>query len=157
MPVGNHTHDPRLQRLRRGSPDLLQRPARHAHSHRRRGGSPGRRPDFGRGSTGDALVNGITSSTALWYASRATGVVALLLLTAVIVLGILVNRQGRLPGLPRFGATSLHRSVSLLAAVFVAVHVATAIADPFVSIGIVASVVPFVSHYEAFWLGLGAV
>jgi methionine sulfoxide reductase heme-binding subunit len=102
-------------------------------------------------------VNGITSSTALWYASRATGVVALLLLTAVMVLGILVNRQGRLPGLPRFGATSLHRSVSLLAAVFVAVHVATAIADPFVSIGIVASVVPFVSHYEAFWLGLGAV
>ncbi len=102
-------------------------------------------------------MNGITSSTALWYASRATGVVALLLLTAVMVLGILVNRQGRLPGLPRFGATSLHRSVSLLAAVFVAVHVATAIADPFVSIGIVASVVPFVSHYEAFWLGLGAV
>ena len=67
------------------------------------------------------------NSTALWYASRATGVVALLLLTAVMVLGILVNRQGRLPGLPRFGATSLHRSVSLLAAVFVAVHVATAV------------------------------
>jgi len=102
-------------------------------------------------------VNGITSSTALWYTSRATGVVALLLLTAVMVLGILVNRQGRLPGLPRFGATSLHRSVSLLAVAFVAVHVATAILDPFVSIGIVASVVPFVSHYEAFWLGLGAI
>jgi len=102
-------------------------------------------------------VNGITSSTALWYASRATGVVALLLLTAVLVLGILVSRQGRLPGLPRFGATSLHRSVSLLAVAFVAAHVATAIADPFVSIGIVASVVPFVSHYEALWLGLGAV
>ena len=47
-------------------------------------------------------MNGITSSTALWYASRATGVVALVLLTAVVVLGILVNRQGRLPGLPRF-------------------------------------------------------
>jgi methionine sulfoxide reductase heme-binding subunit len=102
-------------------------------------------------------VNGITSSTALWYASRATGVVALLLLTAVMVLGILVSRQGRLPGLPRFGATSLHRSVSLLAVAFVAAHVATAIADPYVTIGIAASVVPFVSHYEAFWLGLGAV
>jgi methionine sulfoxide reductase heme-binding subunit len=102
-------------------------------------------------------VNGITASTALWYASRATGVVALLLLTAVMVLGVLVNRQGRLPGLPRFGATSLHRSVSLLAVAFVAAHVATAIADPYVTIGLAASVVPFVSHYEAFWLGLGAV
>ena len=34
-------------------------------------------------------------NTAFWYASRATGIVALLLLTAVLVLGILVNRQGR--------------------------------------------------------------
>ena len=102
-------------------------------------------------------MNGITSGTALWYASRATGVVALLLLTGVLVLGIIVSSQGRLPGLPRFGATSLHRSVSLLAVVFVAVHVATAIADPFVSIGIAAAVVPFVSHYEPLWLGLGAV
>ena len=76
------------------------------------------------------------SSTALWYASRATGVIALVLLTAVLVLGMLVSRQGRLPGLPRFAATSLHRSVSLMSVVFVAVHVATAIADPFVTIGI---------------------
>jgi predicted ferric reductase len=97
------------------------------------------------------------SSTALWYASRATGVIALVLLTAVLVLGMLVSRQGRLPGLPRFAATSLHRSVSLMSVVFVAVHVATAIADPYVTIGILASVVPFVSPYEPFWLGLGAV
>jgi methionine sulfoxide reductase heme-binding subunit len=102
-------------------------------------------------------MTGTTASTALWYASRATGVIALLLLTAVLVLGMLVSRQGRLPGLPRFAATSLHRSVSLLAVAFVAVHIATAIADPFVTIGIAASVVPFVSPYEPFWLGLGAV
>ena len=93
----------------------------------------------------------------LWYASRATGVVALVLLTLVLVLGVAVNRQGRLPGLPRFAATSLHRSVALLAVTFVAVHVGTAIADPFVSIGIAAAVVPFVSPYQPFWLGVGAV
>jgi hypothetical protein len=40
-------------------------------------------------------VSGITQSTALWYASRATGVVCLVLLTVVVLLGILVNRQGR--------------------------------------------------------------
>ena len=93
----------------------------------------------------------------LWYASRATGVVALVLLSLVLVLGVAVNRQGRLPGLPRFAATSLHRSVALLAVAFVAVHVGTAIADPFVSIGIAAAVVPFVSPYQPFWLGVGAV
>ena len=80
-------------------------------------------------------MSGITSSTALWYASRATGIVCLVLLTAVMLLGILVNRQGRLPGLPRFAVTGLHRNLSLLAVGFLAVHVATAIADPFVTIG----------------------
>ena len=100
---------------------------------------------------------GITSSTALWYASRATGVVALVLLTAVVVLGILVNRRGRLPGLPRFATTSLHRSISLLAVVFLAVHVLTAIADPYVTIGIVAAIVPFTAGYKTLWIGLGAV
>jgi methionine sulfoxide reductase heme-binding subunit len=100
---------------------------------------------------------GITSSTALWYASRATGVVALVLLTVVVLLGILVNRRGQLPGLPRFATTSLHRSMSLLAVAFIAVHVVTAIADPYVTIGIAAAVIPFTSPYKPLWLGLGAI
>jgi len=102
-------------------------------------------------------MNHITGSTALWYASRATGIVALVLLTAVVLLGILVSRQGRLPGLPRFAGTALHRSVSMLAVCFLVVHVATAIADPYVSIRALAAVIPFTSAYEPFWLGLGAV
>ena len=99
----------------------------------------------------------MSGTTAFWYASRATGVVALLLLTAVLVLGILVNRQGRLPGLPRFAVTSLHRNISLLAVAFIAVHVLTAVADTFVSIPLLSSVIPFASGYERFWLGLGAI
>jgi methionine sulfoxide reductase heme-binding subunit len=98
-----------------------------------------------------------SSSTALWYASRATGVISLLLLTAVLVLGVLVTRQTRLPGLPRFGAVSLHRYLSLLAVGFLVVHIATAVADSFVNISLAAAVVPFVSAYQPFWLGLGAV
>ena len=99
----------------------------------------------------------MTSSTALWYASRATGVVALVLLTVVVVLGIMVSRRGRLPGLPRFATTSLHRSMSLLAVAFIAIHVVTAIADPYVTIGIAAAVIPFASPYKPLWLGLGAI
>jgi sulfoxide reductase heme-binding subunit YedZ len=102
-------------------------------------------------------MTGITSTTALWYASRATGVVTMLLLTAVLLLGILVNRQGRLPGLPSFAVTGLHRNVSLLAVAFLAIHVITAIVDPYVTIGLAAAVFPFVADYQPFWLGLGAV
>ncbi len=102
-------------------------------------------------------MNGITQSTALWYMSRATGVVSLLLLTGIVVLGILVNRQGRLPGLPRFVVTGLHRNLSLLGVAFVAVHVVTAVADPYVTIRIAAVVIPFASSYKPLWLGLGAI
>jgi len=96
-------------------------------------------------------------TTAFWYASRATGIVALLLLTAVFVLGILVNRQGRLPGLPRFAVTSLHRNLSLLSVAFIVVHVITAVLDTFVSIPLAAGVIPFASGYERLWLSLGAI
>jgi sulfoxide reductase heme-binding subunit YedZ len=102
-------------------------------------------------------MTAITQSTALWYASRATGVVSLLLLSLVVILGIAVNRQGRLPGLPAFGVTGLHRSISLLSVLFIAAHVATAVIDPYVSIRATAIVIPFVSAYQPFWLGLGAV
>lgn len=95
--------------------------------------------------------------TAFWYASRATGVVALLLLTAVFVLGITVSRPGRLAGLPRFAVTDLHRNLSLLAVSFVAVHVLTAVVDGYVSIPLLSSVIPFASGYERLWLGLGAI
>jgi sulfoxide reductase heme-binding subunit YedZ len=93
----------------------------------------------------------------LWYASRATGIVALLLLTAVMLLGILVTRQGRLPGLPRFAVSGLHRNLSLLAAAFVALHVLTAVADGYVNIPLTAAVVPLTSSYERIWLSLGAI
>ena len=99
----------------------------------------------------------MSSSTAFWYASRTTGIVALLLLTAVLVLGILVSRQGRLPGLPRFAVTAIHRNLSLLSVAFIAIHVLTAVLDTFVSIPLAAGIIPFASGYERLWLGLGAI
>jgi methionine sulfoxide reductase heme-binding subunit len=97
------------------------------------------------------------SATALWYISRATGVVCLLLFTAVILLGLLVSRQGKLPGLPKFGVVHLHRYLSLLAVSFITVHVLSAVADTFVNISLASVIIPFVSKYQPLWLGLGAV
>jgi methionine sulfoxide reductase heme-binding subunit len=97
------------------------------------------------------------TGTALWYASRATGVVCLVLFSLVAILGIVVNRQGRLPGLPRFAVTGLHRSLSLLTVAFLGIHIVTAIADGYVHIPWLATIVPFTSGYERFWIGLGTV
>jgi sulfoxide reductase heme-binding subunit YedZ len=98
----------------------------------------------------------VTGSTAFWYASRATGIVALLLLTAVLVVGLVTAGHGRIPGMPRFAVTNLHRNLSLLAVTFIVVHVLTAVLDGYVKIPLLSAVMPFTSGYERFWLGLGA-
>lgn len=97
------------------------------------------------------------STTWLWYTTRASGAVSLVLLTAVVALGILTVARFEAPGWPRFVTQGLHRSLALTSVVFVALHVVTAAVDPFTSLGWVAAVVPFGSYYRTLWLGLGTV
>jgi predicted ferric reductase len=93
----------------------------------------------------------------LWYASRATGVVALLLLTATVILGIAGTARFTAPGLPRVVSAGLHRNISLLVLAFLALHVLSTVLDGYVHIGLTAAFLPFSSAYRGFWLGLGAV
>jgi methionine sulfoxide reductase heme-binding subunit len=90
-------------------------------------------------------------------ASAAAGVLSMVLLTAVVVLGILVDRRTRLPGLPRFVGLSLHRYTSLLALAFLVLHIVTAVLGPNVHIGLVGVVVPFAAGYSPGWLAAGVV
>jgi hypothetical protein len=93
----------------------------------------------------------------LWYATRATGVMALVLLTAAVVLGVAGTARLATPRWPRVITARLHRNLSLLAVAFVAAHVLTTELDPFAPVGWVSAVVPFASSYRTFWLGLGTV
>jgi sulfoxide reductase heme-binding subunit YedZ len=92
---------------------------------------------------------------AVWYLNRATGIVALVLMTLTVVLGALVRRQVRLPGLPRFGVVTLHRNVSLISALLLLTHVVSAVVDSYVSIGWLAVLVPFTSGWRPLQVGLG--
>jgi methionine sulfoxide reductase heme-binding subunit len=92
----------------------------------------------------------------LWYLSRGTGAVALLLLTVSVVLGILDQRRWRPAHWPRFVLDALHRNVSLLVLALLAVHIASSVIDSFAPIRLVDAIVPFVSAYRPVWLGLGA-
>jgi methionine sulfoxide reductase heme-binding subunit len=98
----------------------------------------------------------MSSGSALWYLSRGTGVASLVLLTVVIVLGVLTRGGRPLPGLPRFAVAGLHRNASLLSIAFLAVHIATAVLDPYVTIRWIDVLLPFLSSYQPIWLGLGA-
>jgi len=104
-----------------------------------------------------AMIAATTQSQALWYLTRSTGLVALVLLTASVVLGVTQVTRWTSPRVPRFVTATLHKNISLLVVVFVGIHVVTAVADSYAPIGLLDAVIPFRSPYRPLWLGLGAV
>lgn len=92
-----------------------------------------------------------------WYAARAAGVVAYVLLTSGVLLGVLLAGRARLPRWPTFAVTDVHRFVALLTGAFVFLHVAALLLDRFVHTSLVAVLVPGASAYRPFWVALGTV
>ena len=105
-----------------------------------------------------AMTPILASGTSLyWYLTRSTGAVALLLLTVTVVLGVVDMRRLSTPRWPRFVLDSLHRNVSLLAMVFLCLHILTSVLDSLRIYPLLDAVIPFAGSYRPFWLGLGAV
>jgi sulfoxide reductase heme-binding subunit YedZ len=99
----------------------------------------------------------VNSTTPLWYVTRATGLVAMVLLTIAMACGLLSAVGYQRPRLPRFVTLGLHRNASLLALAFTVVHVVTTVTDSYAHIPVQDAVIPFISAYRPLWLGLGAV
>jgi predicted ferric reductase len=97
------------------------------------------------------------SSTAFWYATRASGLMALILLTLTMVLGITTTTRARARNWPGFAQQEIHRRISMIAVVFVAIHVLTSVLDTYVNISWAAIVIPFTSSYGRLWVGVGAI
>jgi methionine sulfoxide reductase heme-binding subunit len=93
----------------------------------------------------------------LWYATRATGLVSMLLLTGSVLFGLLVAGRFSSARWPRFLTQGMHRSISLMVLAFLALHIGTTVLDSYTSISLAAAFVPFASSYKAGWLSLGAV
>lgn len=99
----------------------------------------------------------LTSSPVDWYAARAAGVTAYLLLTGVVLLGLTMASKRRFARWPRFALEDVHRFGGLLVGAFVAIHVATIAVDSWLPFTIGSLVVPFISRYRPLWVGLGVV
>jgi methionine sulfoxide reductase heme-binding subunit len=99
----------------------------------------------------------VAGGSTYWYLTRSTGAVALVLLTLAIALGVIDVKRWSTPRWPRFIVDTVHRNVSLLAMVFLALHILTSVLDSFAPISLVDAFVPFAGSYRPFWLGLGAI
>lgn len=102
-----------------------------------------------------SVLTAAAGSQGLWFVSRASGLVLLVLFSVVMALGV-STRLGSAPkGWPRFVFAELHRTFVLFLIAFLALHVVTALLDPFVSIGWSATVLPFLSSYRTVAIGWG--
>jgi methionine sulfoxide reductase heme-binding subunit len=97
------------------------------------------------------------NASVLWYLSRATGVVTIVLLTLVVCLGIITAGRRRPAGEAATIVMGLHRWLSLGMLVFLCIHIAGAILDSYVTISWLAVLVPFTSDYETLLVGLGTI
>ena len=95
------------------------------------------------------------NGAALWYLSRATGVVTVALLTIVVCLGVVTAGRRRPKGESATIVMGLHRWLSLGMLVFLAIHIVTAIVDGYVDISWLAVLVPFTSGYETLLVAFG--
>ena len=93
--------------------------------------------------------------SALWYFARASGFVSLVLLAATVALGLVLAMRWRNTLFPSFLSEGLHRYLTTVVYVFVGIHVVTLWLDPFSKFSLADVLVPFVSSYRTFWMGLG--
>jgi methionine sulfoxide reductase heme-binding subunit len=92
---------------------------------------------------------------ALWYLNRATGLVLLVLFSLAVLLGQLATARSTNGRVPRFATLELHRNITLVALALLVLHVATAVIDDYVDIGLLDAIVPARSPYRPVWLSLG--
>lgn len=102
-------------------------------------------------------MTALLGAKAVWYLMRASGFVAFGLLTVSLALGVANLARWERGRWTRAVAGLVHRNASLLAVLFLGVHIATAVSDEYVSVPALSAVVPGLSGYDPLWVGLGAV
>ena len=92
-----------------------------------------------------------------WYLARASGIVAFVLLTIAVVLGLTLSGRAKLPNWPRFAVEDVHRFAGLLTGTFVSLHVLTLFVDSYLPFSLTQLVVPGTSSYRPLSTALGVV
>ncbi len=90
-----------------------------------------------------------------WLASRSAGIVAFLLITAAVVLGLfLASNISRRPGLKR-SLVKVHEQIALAALAAIGAHGVLLLGDTWLQPGVTGIAIPFTMTYRPLWTGLG--
>jgi predicted ferric reductase len=99
----------------------------------------------------------VNSVQALWYVTRAAGIIAYLLLWLATAWGIAVSSKIFEPMLQGTFTYDFHQFLSLFAIGFVVLHVVVLLADRYLPFSVSAILVPFVAPYRPVWVGIGVI
>ncbi len=92
-----------------------------------------------------------------WLAGRASGLVALVMVTISVAIGLtMASKLARRPGMPRI-LTAIHEQTALAGLIAITVHGITLIGDPWLNPGVSGVLVPFTMDYRPVWTGLGTI
>lgn len=91
----------------------------------------------------------------LWLIARATGMAAMVLLSASMVLGLMMSLRVTSPRWPRGLINAMHQNATTWALVTIAAHVAALLADSAAGVGVTQVLVPFTSAASTLGVGLG--
>jgi predicted ferric reductase len=92
-----------------------------------------------------------------WYVTRASGIIAYLLLWFSTVLGLGVTSKYLDGMLDRMFTYDFHEFISLLSVGFTLVHVLVLMLDRYLPYSLAQILVPFISPYRPFWVGIGVI
>jgi sulfoxide reductase heme-binding subunit YedZ len=92
-----------------------------------------------------------------WLASRASGLVALVLVTVSVFIGLaMAGKVMRRPGLSK-KLLAFHEQTALAGLVAIAVHAIALLGDPWLHPGVAGVTVPFALGFKTFYTGLGVI
>jgi sulfoxide reductase heme-binding subunit YedZ len=99
----------------------------------------------------------LTTNPIDWYAARAAGVVAYLLLSAVVALGLTMTSRKSMKHWPRFALEDVHRFGGILVGTFVVIHIVAVAIDAYLPFSLTSLLVPLTARYRPIWIALGVV
>jgi predicted ferric reductase len=99
----------------------------------------------------------IAGANVTWYAARAGGFVALILLTLATLAGLLLAGRAQSRRWPRFAVEDVHRYLGLLTGAFISLHLLVLLLDSYLPFSLAQLAVPGLSSYRPLPTAVGIV